>query len=85
MANQFQKPDHNTDLFLRLENFFHKPGRCDISCAVARVQTEMPKVAENLTGGNPSSVDELIHLSALNNSAKGPTKATSSGILRQAH
>jgi CRP-like cAMP-binding protein len=71
MANQFQKPDYKADLFLPRRKFFHKASRCDISCAVARVQTEIPKVVGKLSGGEPLSIDELMeYLSALKEGAR---------------
>ena len=71
MANQFQKPDYNADLFLPRRKFFHKARRCDISCAVARVQTEIPKVVGKLSGGEPLGIDQLLeYLAALKEVAR---------------
>lgn len=86
MANQFQKPDYNADLFLPRRKFFHKASRCDISCAVARVQTEISKIVEKLSGGKPLRIDELIeYLSALNNCAKDAANAAAFDILSRSH
>ena len=70
-ANQFQKPGYNGDPLLRGRKFFHKASRCAIPCAVALVQTEMPKVVRNLSGCEPLRTDKLTkYLSTLNDWAK---------------
>jgi hypothetical protein len=86
MANQFQKPDYNADLFLPRRKFFHKARRCDISCAVARVQTEIPKVVGKLSGGEPLGIDQLLeYLSALSNCEKDAANAAAFVIFSRSY
>jgi tetratricopeptide (TPR) repeat protein len=64
-------PDYNSYPLLRGQKFFHNASRCAMSCAVARVQTEMPKVVRNLSGCEPLRTDKLTkYLSTLNDCAK---------------